>query len=73
MEKVTLGGGLVLIKKGVESEARFFLQKANLYTGGEEIIEGEDVVVNGIRKVRFQTSPHYNWEHKREILELYFV
>jgi len=73
MEKVTLNSNTVLIKKGVESEARFFLQKTNEYTGGMGIIEGEDFEVNGIRKVRFKTSSHCNWEPKREVLELYFV
>jgi len=73
MEKAILNSSSVLIKKGVESEARFFLQKSNEYTGGVSIIEGEDFEINGIRKVRFKTSSNCTWEPKREVLELYFV
>jgi len=73
MEKVIISSTSVLIKKGVESEARFFLQKTNGYTGGMEIIEGKDFEVDGIRKVRFATGPRAYWEPKREVLELYFV
>ena len=73
MEKVTLGSERVLIKKGAETYARYFLQTINSFTGGMSVVEGEDFVQHEIPRVRFKTGSHTYWEPKKELLELYFV